>query len=299
MIFLLFVGDLSCPELASNGTPFEHRSTGATARRAGCPPANDFIDTINVILIIQMAIFIGLIAALFFGMSKTGVPGLGILGVIVMLSAFNGEEKLSTGAVLPLLVIADSFAVFYYWRGADLKRIVFMLPSVFIGIIAGTFFLWLIDDYVFKIFLSVLVICLVLFELFRKWMRLTSVPKSAFFARTMGFLAGFTTQAGNAAGPVMSIYLAAQNMNKKDFMGTFAVFFFIINITKLPLIGGLVPGLNMINQNTIMLDLMLLPGLLVGVLIGRRVFILVPERYFVPMIMCLNLLVPVVILISG
>ncbi|MDR2643286.1 MAG: sulfite exporter TauE/SafE family protein [Planctomycetaceae bacterium] len=244
-----------------------------------------------------MNIIIGLIAALFFGMSKTGVPGLGILGVIVMLSVFNGQEKLSTGAVLPLLVIADSFAVFYYWRDADWKRIWFMLPSVFIGIVGGTFFLWCIDDYVFKVFLSVLVICLVLFELFRKLLRLTNVPKSPVFAWTMGFFAGFATQAGNAAGPVMSIYLAAQNMNKKDFMGTWAVFFFIINVTKLPLIAGLVPGLRMIDQSTIMLDLILLPGLIAGVLIGRRVFMLVPERYFVPMIMCLNLLVPIVILI--
>ncbi|MDR1290633.1 MAG: sulfite exporter TauE/SafE family protein [Planctomycetaceae bacterium] len=243
-----------------------------------------------------MAIFIGLIAALFFGMSKTGVPGLGILGVIVMLPVFEGEEKLSTGAVVPLLVIADSFAVFYYWRDADWKRIRSMLPSVFIGIGLGTFFLWSVDDHFFRVFLSVLVICLVLFELFRKLLKLTSVPKSRIFAWSMGFLAGFATQAGNAAGPVMSIYLAAQNMNKKDFMGTWAVFFFIINVTKLPFIGGLVPGLQMINRTTIMLDLFLLPGLLAGVLIGRRVFMLVPERYFVPMIMFLNLMVPIVIL---
>ncbi|MDR1484222.1 MAG: hypothetical protein LBT09_05320 [Planctomycetaceae bacterium] len=38
MMFLLFVGDLSCPELASTGIPFELRSTGATARRADCLP---------------------------------------------------------------------------------------------------------------------------------------------------------------------------------------------------------------------------------------------------------------------
>jgi uncharacterized membrane protein YfcA len=240
---------------------------------------------------------IGLLAALFFGMSKTGVPGLGILGVIVMLSAFDGTEKLSTGAVLPLLVIADSFAVFYYWRDADWRRIFQLFPSVFIGIICGTFFLWSIDNYVFKVFLSLLVIGLVLFELCRKLLHLIDVPKSAGFAWTMGFFAGFATLAGNAGGPVMSIYLAAQNMNKKDFMGTWAVFFFIVNVTKLPLIGGLVPGLQMINWDTIMLDIFLLPGLLAGVLIGRRVFMLMPEKYFVPLITCLNLLVPIVILI--
>ncbi|MDR2346912.1 MAG: sulfite exporter TauE/SafE family protein [Planctomycetaceae bacterium] len=244
-------------------------------------------------------IIAGLIAALFFGMSKTGVPGLGILGVIVMLFAFDGQEKLSTGAVLPLLVAADSFAVFYYWRDADWQRIRSMLPSVFIGLIVGTIFLWLIDDYIFKIFVSSLVIFLVLFELIRKYFNWTSVPKSSIFRRTMGFLAGFATQTGNAAGPVMSIYLASLGMKKNNFMGTWAVFFFIINVTKLPLIGGLIPGLNMINMTTIKLDLLLLPALIIGVIVGRGIFKIVPEKYFIPMIMVLNLMVPLVILISG
>jgi hypothetical protein len=44
MIFLLFVGDLSCPELASTGKPFEQQSTGATAQRADCLPANDYSE---------------------------------------------------------------------------------------------------------------------------------------------------------------------------------------------------------------------------------------------------------------
>ncbi|MDR1485860.1 MAG: hypothetical protein LBT09_13690 [Planctomycetaceae bacterium] len=44
MIFLLFVGDLSCSELASTGFLFEQRSTGATARRSDCPPTNDYSD---------------------------------------------------------------------------------------------------------------------------------------------------------------------------------------------------------------------------------------------------------------
>ncbi|MDR1964432.1 MAG: hypothetical protein LBQ50_11680 [Planctomycetaceae bacterium] len=44
-------------------------------------------------------------------------------------------------------------------------------------------------------------------------------------------------------------------------------------------------------------DLVVLPGLLVGVLIGRQIFKWVPERYFVPLIMILNLLVPIQMLV--
>jgi uncharacterized membrane protein YfcA len=235
----------------------------------------------------------GLTAALFFGMSKTGVPGSGIPGVLMMMLAFPGAEKLSSGAVLPLLVAADIFAVRYYRRSADWQRIRQLLPAVVIGLVLGTAFMRIIDHAQFKIFLAVLVLVLITFEQLRRWRKWNTFPKSRWFAWIMGLLGGFTTLVGNAAGPVMSVYCASQNFNKQDFMGTFAVFFFIVNVSKLPLIGGAVPGLNMITSETLWFDFLMLPGLLIGVVLGRQLFKWVPERYFVPSILILNLLVPV------
>ena len=216
-------------------------------------------------------------------------------GVLLMTLAFPGVEKLSSGAVLPLLVIADSFAVFFYRRSADWQRIRLLLPPVVLGLLLGTVVLWAMDHAQFKKSLGLLVLALIGFEELRRWRRWTLLPKSRLFAWTMGFLCGFATQIGNAAGPVMSVYMASQGLSKTDFMGTWAVFFFIVNIMKLPLIAGL----GMITPQTLLFDLMLLPGLLIGVLIGRRIFFLVPEKYFVPSILVLNLLVPIQILWMG
>ncbi|GHT47239.1 UPF0721 transmembrane protein [Planctomycetales bacterium] len=241
----------------------------------------------------------GLIAAVFFGMTKTGVPGCGIPGALIMMLAFPGTEKLSSGAVLPLLVVGDCFAVWYYWRTADYKRIYYLLPSVLLGLALGTLFMWSINDKTFKIFLAGLVLALITFEQLRRLRNWTSFPKSRIFAWTMGTLSGFTTLVGNAAGPVMTVYCSAQNLNKHDFMGTFAVFFCLVNVTKLPLIGGAVPGLNMITRETLWFDLTVLPGLLAGVVLGRYLFKIVPERYFVPSILILNLLVPIQMIFFG
>jgi uncharacterized membrane protein YfcA len=243
-------------------------------------------------MLFSSPIFFGLIAACFFGMSKTGVPGIAMPGVLLMTHAFPGTEKLSTGAVVPLLVVADSFAVWYYWKGADWGRIRRLLPSIYIGLLAGTAALWAMDDSQFKIILAVMVLVLIAFEETRKLLRWKSFPHSPFFVQPLGFLCGFTTLVGNAAGPVMSVYMSAQNMKKSDFMGTWAVFFFIINVSKFPLIGGCVPGLNMITKETLLLDLMLLPGVLLGVVIGRKIYQLIPEKYFITTVVILNLLVP-------
>ena len=230
-------------------------------------------------------------------MSKTGVPGTSILGVLLMILAFPGAEKLSTGAVLPLLIVADVFAVMYYRRFADWQVIWRLLPSVVVGLFLGTVFMLMVDHTQFKVFLAVLILGLISFELLRRWRQWNTFPKSLWFARTMGLFAGFTTLIGNAAGPVMSVYCAALNFGKHNFMGTFAVFFFIINVTKLPLIGGAVPGLNLITLETLWFNVLVLPGLLVGVVLGRQLFNVIPERYFVPCVMVLNLLMPIKMLL--
>ena len=243
------------------------------------------------------SVMLGLTAALFFGLSKTGVPGMSILGVLVMMLAFPGAEKLSSGAVLPLLVAADIAAVRYYWRFADWQRIRQLLPTVVIGLFLGTFFMRVINHAQFEIFLAALILTLVSFEQLRRWRNWNTFPKSRWFAWLMGLLCGFTTLVGNAAGPVMAVYAASQNFDKHKFMGTFAVFFFMINLTKLPLVGGAVPGLNLITAETLWFNVMIFPGLLVGVVLGRRLFGIIPERYFVPCILILNLLVPIHIIL--
>ena len=57
-------------------------------------------------------------------------------------------------------------------------------------------------------------------------------------AATYGTLGGFTTMVANAAGPVMSMYFLASRFPVKEFLGTAAWFFAIVNIAKVPFSVG-------------------------------------------------------------
>ena len=48
-------------------------------------------------------------------------------------------------------------------------------------------------------------------------------------------MAGFGTTVGNAAGPIMGIYLIMMGFDKKQLMGSGAWFFLIVNTSKLPI----------------------------------------------------------------
>ncbi len=51
----------------------------------------------------------------------------------------------------------------------------------------------------------------------------------------MGLSGGFATMIGNSAGPVFNLYFLAMRLPKKEFIGTGAWLYFIMNLGKLPL----------------------------------------------------------------
>ena len=92
-----------------------------------------------------------------------------------------------------------------------------------------------------------------------------------------GLLGGFTTMIGNAAGPVMAIYLLSVKMPKMSFVGTNAWFFLVINYLKLP-IQAL--AWNNISTDSLMLDLCTIPFVLTGGLLGILLVKRLPEKGF-------------------
>jgi uncharacterized membrane protein YfcA len=81
------------------------------------------------------SLLLGLVAALFVGLTKTGVPGLGIL--IVPLMAMLFPAKQSVGALLLMLIVGDMFAVTYYRKYTQWDRLWGLFPAVAVGIAAG------------------------------------------------------------------------------------------------------------------------------------------------------------------
>jgi len=92
----------------------------------------------------------------------------------------------------------------------------------------------------------------------------------------LGFLAGITTMMANAAGPIMIIYLLAMQLPKIEFVGTRAWFFFIVNWLKVPFSTNL----QLMTTESIKLDLMMLPFIALGALLGVFFLKKIPQKAF-------------------
>lgn len=216
------------------------------------------------------------ICGMIIGMAKTGLAGTVFLVVPIMASIFGGKP--SVGLVLPMLITADFFAVSYYNRHAEWKYLVKLLPWAVVGIIVGALFGQAVNDAQFKQTIGLLVIifvALMIWQDFRK--KDVTIPDYWWFSSLLGLASGFSTMVGNAAGPVMSLYLLSMRLPKNAYIGTAAWFFFIVNLLKVPLH---VFYWKTIHLQSLAFDLIMIPVILFGALLGIRIVKILPERGF-------------------
>lgn len=105
----------------------------------------------------------------------------------------------------------------------------------------------------------------------------------------------------NAAGPVMQIYLVSTEMPKKELMGTTATFFFIVNLSKLPLLFWLTwvnPVKPLITIESAWFDLMMAPLIFLGAFYGRRLLPYIPQKVFNNVVLLLSAIAAVYLIAS-
>lgn len=234
-----------------------------------------------------------MLSALCIGMSKTGVQGIMLLIVPYMAMAFGAKE--STGVILPMLCMADIIAVAYYKRIADWKVVAKLLPTAVLGFFVAIFVDKLIPAQGFRQLmgwtLALAMAVMIWSEIFGKenrWMR--KWWYSAFF----GLLGGFTTMIGNAAGPVMSVYLLSMRKEKLEYIGINAWFFLVVNLLKVPF---QILAWDNITWNTFSVNLLMLPMIGLGALLGIRLVKLFPEKAFRMFIQVVTILSVVMMLV--
>ena len=216
------------------------------------------------------------ICGLLIGMSKTGLSGVGLMVVPILANAFGGRP--SVGLLLPILIFADVFAVTWYNRHARWIHILRLLPWALTGIVIATLVGKSISDLSFNRLLAALVIggigILIWRDLRSNKLR---VPESRWFAGSLGLLGGFSTMIGNAAGPVMALYLLSMRLPKNSYIGTGAWFFFLVNLTKVPLH---VWSWRTITLDSVLLDVLMIPAIATGAFLGIWLVRLLPEKVF-------------------
>ena len=219
---------------------------------------------------------LGLVAAFSVGVAKAGFAGTGLLSVAIFTHLFGARAQ--AGLALPLLILADlivypAFRKYGSWR--DVWR---LLPAALAGVAVGYYLLGTVPEVVARRIIGVVILVLLALQSLRflKPGVLERMAEHRAFGTSAGVAGGLTTMLANAAGPVIQLYLLSRRIPKMDLIGIGARFFLLINLIKVPLNQHL----GLITKETLLYNLGLAPGIVLGVWAGKGLLQKVPQRVF-------------------
>lgn len=219
--------------------------------------------------------------AILVGFVKTGLPAGGIFVPVLMALTF--PARASVAILLPYLIVGDVIAVYLYRYSANLQEVKRVFPWIFVGIMIGICILGIVDEKLFKRIFGGLILFLILFDTIRGSLKNSHFPNWA--KRSLGMSAGVATAMANAAGPLMAVYLLMMKLDKRAFMGTTAVLFCVVNLSKAPLYLTL--GLFEIHY--VILWALTAPGIVLGAYLGKHFVDRISQSTFTLLIRLLTL----------
>jgi len=190
-------------------------------------------------------ILIGL-AVFLIGVTKSGFGG-GVGLTIVPMTAIamdhipdRGSEA-ALGLMLPLLIVGDIIALWQYRRLYSFDSVRRLVPGTAFGVVVGGSLLWAFHQLTHLVGAVILIIIglesvslvILHWRLSRRGENV-QLLREPLRSHLTGLYAGVSSTLAHAAGPIITMYLLPLRLDRRLFVGTNAVFFFLLNTTKFP-----------------------------------------------------------------
>ncbi len=193
-------------------------------------------------VIVEPVVFLSVTALVFFviGIGKGGLGGtISTIATPVMALVLPAQTALAF--VLPILIIADWFSVYFYWREWNFKIILLLLPGCLVGIAAGTLFIDNAPTQTIGLVLGIIVLLVAVYlgfidPMIRRGLDRDRVYEEKFWhTGVSGTVAGFSSALAAMGSPPIIVYLLYRDdLQPRAFLATLVFLFAILNIIKVP-----------------------------------------------------------------
>ena len=201
------------------------------------------------------------LAALFVGLSKGGLPAIGMMGV-PLLSTVMPPMKAAV-LLLPIYVISDMVSVWLYRRHFSAINLKILVPAGFLGVLIGWLTAAYTSDAATKLLIGGMGIVFCLYTWLGKQNGPTQ-PAHIVKGWFWGTLAGFTSFTSHAGAPPFQVYVLPQRLPKMVYAGTATLLFACINAAKI----WPYQMLNPYRAQDLLQAAMLVPAALIGTVLG-------------------------------
>ena len=216
------------PSRRSDPAPAAHASSCAGIASPGPSAMTAFLDgPIST----PLGLVLALLAAFFVGLSKGGLPVVGMLSVPILALAM--PPLAASALILPIYVASDMVGVYLYRHRFNLRNLAILTPASFAGVAIGWATVSMIPDRAITLIIGLLglLFCLDGWRKRRRPVRPrpADVPRGVFW----GVLSGLSSFVSHAGGPPYQMYVLPQKLEKLEYAGTTTILFALVNALKL------------------------------------------------------------------
>lgn len=228
------------------------------------------------------------------GFSKGGLGGPVPVALTVPMLTLIIEPQVAVALVLPLLLFADAFALYFYWRQWDRRYIALMLLPGLLGVAIGAMALNAVDAVTLKRIIGGLTLLALGFKVASDQLTTVDYAPRKWHGYFAGWASGFGSTLANVGAPPFTAYLLLQpHMTPRRFIGTTTLFFAVMNLTKLPAFVH-IGNFDLERLQSIAWVFLLIPP---AVLIARKLINRIDQRAFEWLMMIPLLLLSVYLLL--
>ncbi len=173
-------------------------------------------------------------AVLLFGIAKGGFGG-GPGTAAVPLMALVVSPVQAAAILLPILCLMDLVTLWAYRGRWDLSELKTLLPASLLGIAAGAYLFDVLSADTIRLCVGVIAVAFTVhYGISQLRPRRGDLPPfPRMFALPAGAVSGFTSFIAHAGGPPVNMYMLRRPLDRTQFVATTAVFFALVNYTKL------------------------------------------------------------------
>ncbi len=213
------------------------------------------------------------LAAFSVGLSKGGLPMVGILGVPILAMVISPVA--AAALLLPIYIVSDVFGLWIYRHVFDRRNLAILIPAATLGIAIGWATASITSERLVTFIVGAIGLSYCINALFNRGYagkKPADIPRGLFW----GTLTGFTSFVSHSGGPPYQIYTLPQKMEKLVFAGTSTILFAIVNLMKA------VPywALGQFNPGNLQVAAILSPVAALGAFLGYRATRILPEKLF-------------------
>jgi uncharacterized membrane protein YfcA len=265
---------LGVPSSRRCGPPKQSARFGRTVVVIGTETSFHLVADVAMLHIDPLFLLAAVPAAIMVGLSKGGLPMVGMLGVPIL--SLVASPIRSAAILLPIFVISDMFGLWVYRREFDRRNLLILAPAATLGVAIGWATATVVSDRFVMFLVGMIGLAFCLDVWLKRHRRIVARPADVPRGLFWGALSGFTSFVSHAGAPPYQMYVLPQRLNKMIYAGTTTILFAIVNAMKL------VPywALGQLSLDNLETAAVLCPVAVAATFAGVRLVRIIPEPIF-------------------